>query len=835
MTWGFHRASWRGAVRLWRAVHLRLLTLAAFWIGALAASSSQGQPIRVMPLGDSITAGSNAGGYRAPLLSALTTASLDVDFVGGESRGAGFDADHEGHSGWTDDQIAAQTAWFLNRTPADIVLLHIGTNGLNPDPSGVEQILDAVDSVDEDIVVVLALIIDRAVHEPMVTQFNDNIAAMAISRMAAGDRILLVDMEDALTYPDDLADNVHPNEVGYAKMAGVWLPAVVQAASLVTQREVIGIDCTGSLSTGNHISPLVDTDVLGVAPQVFWNTTGENAASGLLLGLRGASGAFHALAAASWGFEGSGWSQNQVDNEPIPPASIYQPSDRNHKLMGGLLWDSQGASLTVFNLDTVFGAGAGYSVIVYVDAWDNGHEGQWTSNIDVGGTTRVVHSVSYSDPTAGFDDATEDQIGNFVSFTGVVGDTVTVRATPFGGGTAEDVAFLNGVQIVGCLQGGGHPSILGSPVATAVCEGEDATFQIDAAGSGVLSYQWFRDGNPVGPDAPVLVLEGALLSDRGSLISCRVTDACGAILSESAALDVWPSLPTLVQDLQDVSLCSGETAVFQVVPADGEGQIHFRWRRNGLPVGDNGDTFSVPCIGPWYDQNVITCDVSSPCGTRSSAEAVVTVRTRGTGDLDDDGVTDGRDIAPFVDALLGNPTEPSPEKVCAADFDGDGQLDPLDVERFVHLLLSHPTIVEQPAVADICEGMDASFSVVAVGAGVLHYQWRHGCSPVGGDSPDLVLSNGTVAEHDTLVTCDVFDDIGQVGSLPAALRVWPAATGDGDRNGTVDGLDIAPFVEILLGGGPDTPAATQCAYDFDASGLVDPDDIPPFIVILVGH
>jgi hypothetical protein len=156
-----------------------------------------------------------------------------------------------------------------------------------------------------------------------------------------------------------------------------------------------------------------------------------------------------------------------------------------------------------------------------------------------------------------------------------------------------------------------------------------------------------------------------------------------------------------------------------------------------------------------------------------------------------------------------------------------------DVERFVFSLLSRPTIVEQPLDVDVCEGMDAGFSVTAVGTGVLHYQWRLGCDPVGEDGPDLLLPSVTLAEHDLRVTCDVFDDIGTLGSVPVALRVWPAAMGDGDRSGTVDGLDIGPFVRIILGVAPDEQSVSECAYDFDASGFVDVDDVPLFVEALI--
>jgi len=53
---------------------------------ATASALSQPPPLRIMPLGDSITYGSNndgvGGGYRYPLYVALTNAGYTVDYVG---------------------------------------------------------------------------------------------------------------------------------------------------------------------------------------------------------------------------------------------------------------------------------------------------------------------------------------------------------------------------------------------------------------------------------------------------------------------------------------------------------------------------------------------------------------------------------------------------------------------------------------------------------------------------------------------------------------------------------------------------------------------------------
>jgi hypothetical protein len=201
-------------------------------------------PIRIMPLGDSITVGNASGvvpddaehwvSYRKVLWESLGTAGYNVDFVGSVQHGYAFDPPfdswHEGHGGWTDTQIQDNVITFLTANPADVVLLHIGTNGVDPDPAQVEGILNNIDSVSKDITVVLARIINRRDGSTTTTQFNNNVEAMAEARIAAGDKIIIVDMENGagIVYGQapgsgDMWDNLHPYETGYAKMADVWL------------------------------------------------------------------------------------------------------------------------------------------------------------------------------------------------------------------------------------------------------------------------------------------------------------------------------------------------------------------------------------------------------------------------------------------------------------------------------------------------------------------------------------------------------------------------------------------------------------------------------------
>jgi hypothetical protein len=90
-------------------------------------------PLRVMPLGDSITLGLYvAGGYRAPLYQLLTNAGYNVDFIGTQAGNgaAGLpDSDHEGYSGFTITAIDTNLSSVFNAVvEPDIILPLVGLN-----------------------------------------------------------------------------------------------------------------------------------------------------------------------------------------------------------------------------------------------------------------------------------------------------------------------------------------------------------------------------------------------------------------------------------------------------------------------------------------------------------------------------------------------------------------------------------------------------------------------------------------------------------------------------------------------------------------------------------
>ena len=124
--------------------------------------------------------------------------------------------------------------------PANIILLHIGTNALDTSPDDVENILDSIDQWEYDnnqtIIVVLSKIINRQNYvcgDPSTTStFNRNVEQMAQRR--TNDKIVIVDIECGAdidyrlaTSGGDMIDLLHPYVSGYEKMAVKWLDALL--------------------------------------------------------------------------------------------------------------------------------------------------------------------------------------------------------------------------------------------------------------------------------------------------------------------------------------------------------------------------------------------------------------------------------------------------------------------------------------------------------------------------------------------------------------------------------------------------------------------------------
>ncbi len=214
--------------------------LAAFLLNPLL--KAQAPPIRIMPLGDSITEGSafdspdGTGGYRGPLFALLADEGYNVDSVGSSTQNSGLlaEKEHDGHPGWRIDQIDSNIAgWLDGIEDPDVVLMHIGTNDFGQNFSTATAInrLDALIlkiatlRPYAHIIVTNLMARGEPQNSAIQAQFNPGVEGVVSAHAAAGRRVTFLDMRAAVPL-SDMPDQLHPDQNGYNKMAAAWLPAI---------------------------------------------------------------------------------------------------------------------------------------------------------------------------------------------------------------------------------------------------------------------------------------------------------------------------------------------------------------------------------------------------------------------------------------------------------------------------------------------------------------------------------------------------------------------------------------------------------------------------------
>ncbi|MET9506754.1 GDSL-type esterase/lipase family protein [Streptomyces sp. NPDC006622] len=204
---------------------------------AVAAAS----PVRIMPLGDSITG--SPGCWRSLLWNRLHDAGYtDIDFVGtlnAQSCALTHDADNEGHGGFQATATADQNllpGW-LAATAPDIVVMHFGTNdvwsNIAPDTilAAYTKLVGQMRASNPAMKVLVAQLIPMnpsncAECATRTATLNQRIPAWARGISTAQSPVTVVDQWTGFDTATDTYDGVHPNASGDAKMAARWYPAL---------------------------------------------------------------------------------------------------------------------------------------------------------------------------------------------------------------------------------------------------------------------------------------------------------------------------------------------------------------------------------------------------------------------------------------------------------------------------------------------------------------------------------------------------------------------------------------------------------------------------------
>ncbi len=216
--------------------------------------ASAATPVRIMPLGDSITG--SPGCWRQLLWQQLANAGYTsgIDMVGSLNNqsscggGASWDGDNEGHGGYLATGIVSSNylpGWLSSAKP-DIVMMMLGTNDVW-NHLATTTILDAYTTLlgqmrasNPSVKLIVAQIL------PMnpsgcsdcaqgVVNLDAAIPGWASAHSTSQSPITVVDQFTGFNDAADTSDGVHPNSTtGIQKVAAKWYPALTAVLTATT-------------------------------------------------------------------------------------------------------------------------------------------------------------------------------------------------------------------------------------------------------------------------------------------------------------------------------------------------------------------------------------------------------------------------------------------------------------------------------------------------------------------------------------------------------------------------------------------------------------------------
>lgn len=228
------------------------------------------RPVKIMPLGDSITRGSHStldsipGGYRKKLASLLAATALSYDLVGAKSDNPspGLDPDHQGTDGIRTDQVLSNLPTILSFSP-DIILLHLGSNDILQNVAvsnavaNLSALIDQITALNSPLrklyVATLIPIAEAtatrsaAQLNAAVDTYNVSVRSLVQQYASLGRRVVIVEMNANVILSNgnpnedffQAGDGIHPAASGYDQMAKIWFDTLSLHPPLEAQEALI--------------------------------------------------------------------------------------------------------------------------------------------------------------------------------------------------------------------------------------------------------------------------------------------------------------------------------------------------------------------------------------------------------------------------------------------------------------------------------------------------------------------------------------------------------------------------------------------------------------------
>lgn len=327
-----------------------------------------GSPVKIMPLGDSITWGFegldgtvlNSGGYRAPLYTALNRAYPgQIDFVGSVVNDVApgdptdIDSNQEGHSGWTSADLSNNIADWLKAANPHYILLMIGSNDLYhctawaDSEAALNHIVSSASAYPSVKRILVGSVTPLAPDQSgcrnnaTIDAFNRHLKEFVQNGIAQGKALNFVDINglSGLT-PDDMSDGLHPNKQGYAKIAEVWNNALVAHLATRPRLEFSEGVTSGQLTSAYDLA-LKNLFDINMSPfDVTHDATGLIAAPATII-------------SPGEGYRGQVWTRDAAVNSMLA-GSLLAPSAARTTLWAACTREGSEGRLIIRQSDTQF-------------------------------------------------------------------------------------------------------------------------------------------------------------------------------------------------------------------------------------------------------------------------------------------------------------------------------------------------------------------------------------------------------------------------------------------------------------------------------------------------
>ncbi len=160
-------------------------------------------------------------------------------------------------------------------------------------------------------------------------------------------------------------------------------------------------------------------------------------------------------------------------------------------------------------------------------------------------------------------------------------------------------------------------AILDQPQSIEAVEGRPATFSVNAQGPGILSYQWFFNGNPVpgihGRSYTIPAVSNEYIGEYYVVVSSRDE----SVTSSTAELSYQQLEPEIFWQMRDIDVVNGNEQYLQVL-AGGTGPFTYQWYHNDVAIaGAVNPSYRIPSMSE-SNQGIYHVEITGLLGTIES-------------------------------------------------------------------------------------------------------------------------------------------------------------------------------------------------------------------------